>query len=241
MNQIRQLAHITRPFIGSERINEIRGEGDGCALIRKLVSIVFGQHQDVVATLTQRRRAHGQYVEAVIQVFAETAGRNFCFQITVSRCHDAHIDFNRTRGTDRVHGFFLQYPQQLDLHVQREIADLIQEQGAAMGQFKASDTIRQSASEGTFAVAEQLTFHQFFGYGGAIQRHKISLSARRLIMQSLSDELLARTRFAIHENGCGRIRDRFDQLADLAHRRAIANDGIRLSHGRGSVLGRSRW
>ena len=49
-------------------------------------------------------------------------------------------------------------------------------------------------------------------------------------MQRLSDQLFAGTGLTIDQNSGGRIRDRVDQLADRAHRLAIANDGIRLSH-----------
>jgi len=57
-------------------------------------------------------------------------------------------------------------------------------------------------------------------------------------MQCLSDKLFARARFAADQHRRGGICDGIDQLAYLAHRRAVANDGIRLSH-QISVLGGS--
>jgi hypothetical protein len=44
---------------------------------------------------------------------------------------DTDVDAYLELLADRAHGFFLDHPQQLDLHVQRQIGDLIEEQGAA--------------------------------------------------------------------------------------------------------------
>ena len=79
-------------------------------------------------------------------------------------------------------------------------------------------------------MTKQLAFHQFFGNRRTIERHKIGISTRRLIMQCLRDQLLAGAGFAIDHHRRRRIRDRLDQLTDLAHRLAVANDGILLAH-----------
>jgi hypothetical protein len=46
----------------------------------------------------------------------------------------------------------------------------------------------------------------------------------------LRHQFFTGARLAHDEYRCGGIRDRIDQLADLSHRRAVANDGIRLAH-----------
>jgi hypothetical protein len=61
-------------------------------------------------------------------------------------------------AANRVDRAFLQHAQQLDLHVQRHVANFIQEDGAAMGQLKATNAVSHSACESALAVAKQFAF-----------------------------------------------------------------------------------
>ena len=54
----------------------------------------------------------------------------------------------------------LQHAQQLGLHVQREVADLVDEQRAALGRFEPAHPAGDGAREGPLHVAEQLAFDQ---------------------------------------------------------------------------------
>ena len=96
--------------------------------------------------------------------------------------------------------------------------------------WQGTQAISQRARERTLTMAKQLAFHQFFGNRRAIERHKIGVSTRRLIMQCLRDQLLAGAGFAVDHDRRRRICDGLDQLADLAHRLAVANNGTRLAH-----------
>ena len=53
-------------------------------------------------------------------------------QIAVRRHHNAHIHRDRLAAADALHLALLQHAQQLGLHRQRHIADLIEKQRAAM-------------------------------------------------------------------------------------------------------------
>ena len=99
-----------------------------------------------------------QHIEPVIQIFSEPPGFNFGFQIAVRRCHYPHIHFHRFQSPDRVDRALLQNTQQLDLHVQRQITDLVQENGAAVGQFKAPNAVGHGTREGALAMTKQFTF-----------------------------------------------------------------------------------
>jgi hypothetical protein len=72
--------------------------------------------------------------------------------------NDTYIDMDLSGSTNGVDGALLQHAQQFDLHVQRHVANFIQENGAAMGQFKASNSVCHSTREGTFAVSKKFTF-----------------------------------------------------------------------------------
>jgi hypothetical protein len=79
-------------------------------------------------------------------------------------------------------------------------------------------------------MPEQLAFHEFFGDGSAIQRNEVRFGTRRLKVQRLRDQLFAGAGLTMDQHRRCRVRYRLDQLAYLSHRRAVANDGIRLSH-----------
>ncbi|MCY1448177.1 hypothetical protein D9M71_648310 [compost metagenome] len=54
-------------------------------------------------------------------------------QVDVGRRHQTNVDRNRRARAQAHHFPLLQHPQQLDLHRERQVADLVEEQGAAVG------------------------------------------------------------------------------------------------------------
>ena len=112
---------------------------------------------------SRKRRHHdGEHVQAVIKVFAEVAFARHHRQVAVGGGDDAHIDLDRALGADRIDFAFLQRAQQLDLHVQAQFADLVQEQGAAIGFLEFAQMLVGGAGEGAFLMAEQDGFDQVF-------------------------------------------------------------------------------
>ena len=75
-------------------------------------------------------------------------------------------------AADALEAAFLQYPQQLDLHLQRHVADFVQEQRAAFGKLEAAHAGGQRAGEGAFLMAEQFAFQEVGGNRAAIHRHE---------------------------------------------------------------------
>ena len=85
-------------------------------------------------------------------------------------------------AADALETALLQHAQQLDLHLQRHVADLVQEQRAAFGKLEAADAGRQCAGKCAFFMAEQLAFQKIRGNGAAIHRHeRMSRPARQLV------------------------------------------------------------
>ena len=93
-------------------------------------------------------------------------------QVAVRCTEDAHVDRNLPLGADRTHRLFLDDSQQLDLHVQGKLGDLVQEQRAALGGLKQPVLVCSGAREAALAMSEELAFHQFRRNGPAVDRHK---------------------------------------------------------------------
>jgi hypothetical protein len=64
---------------------------------------------------------------------------------------------------------FLQYSEQFGLQLRRNVADLVKEEGALVGQLEPAKFLRNGSSERALFVAEQLAFQQIQWDGSAVQ------------------------------------------------------------------------
>ena len=87
--------------------------------------------RDLLAPLAQRRDVDADHAEAVVQVLAELAFGDALFEVGVGGGDHAHVDALRPRLADRHDLALLEEAQQLRLHVERQVADFVEEQRAA--------------------------------------------------------------------------------------------------------------
>jgi hypothetical protein len=106
---------------------------------------------------------------------------------TVRRRHNTHVSRADSVFTDSPKFTVIKKPEQRDLHVDRQIADLVEEQRAAMGLLRKTQPIGVRRREGAAAVPEQLRFRepawnppQFTGTNGSRLRRLISWSWRAM-------------------------------------------------------------
>ena len=126
-------------------------------LARALLQEVARQQRDVLAPLAQRRQAQADDVEAMEQVLAEralacTRSSRFWWVAAMTRT----LAFDRLVAADAVELAVGQHAQQPRLQVERHVADLVEEQRAAVGLLEAAAAHRLRAGEGAALVAEQL-------------------------------------------------------------------------------------
>ncbi len=74
---------------------------------------------------------------------------------------------DRRSAADALDLVLLEDAEQLGLGFQGELADLVQEQGAPVGQLEAADAPGDGAGEGPFLVAEEFALDEARGEGGA--------------------------------------------------------------------------
>ena len=97
-----------------------------------------GQRRDVARPVAQGRDGDRVGGQPVIQVGAKSAFGDGAGQVDVGGGHQAHIHLADLMVAQAFHLAGLQYPQQLDLRRQRQVAHFIQEQGAAVGALEAA-------------------------------------------------------------------------------------------------------
>ena len=175
-----------------------------------------GQGFDVVTAFAQGRHPQFDHVQPVVQILAKTFGGDFGVEVFVGGAKDAHIDHGFLLPADTANGFFLNCPQQFDLHRQRQISHFVEEQGAAMGRLEQSGFVFDGTAEAAFAMAEKLALHQFRRNRPAIDRDKRLAGAGALLMDQSRDQLLAAAGFAadVHRRlAAGQFVDVFAQAA----------------------------
>ena len=95
---------------------------------------MLGEQDGIAVALGEARDLHDDLGEAVIEILAEAARRDHLVQVLVGGADDARVDRDRLAAADPLDHPLLEEAQQLDLERQRDVADLVEEQGAAMGE-----------------------------------------------------------------------------------------------------------
>ena len=223
LQHIAQFAHIARPGVVGHQPGRTVAEatklfppGPG-----KLGDHTLGQRQNILAPLAQRRNRDPPHIQPIIQILAEPAPLHFARQIQIGRANQPQIHRNLAQAADPEKLPLLQHPQQLPLHLQRHVANLIQKQRAAVAQVHlALLPLGQRAGKRPRLVAEQLGFKQM-----RLQRRTVQVDKRRrrrllAIVNDPGDDLLADAGLAFdqHRNrAVGMVTQRL--LVDFAHRR----------------------
>ena len=81
-------------------------------------------------------------------------------EVAIGRGDEPDVDADRLVAAEALEFLFLQHAQEFRLQLERNVADLVEEQRAAVGQLEAADLLRDRAGERALLVAEQLAFEQ---------------------------------------------------------------------------------
>src|SRR5688572_18806702 len=111
---------------------------------------------------------------------------------------DAHIDRLFARVADLAHLLLLDRAQELHLHLQRQVGDLVEKERAAACCLEETGAIARRTRESAFAVAEELRLHQVLRDRTAVDRNERPVLPRALEVYEPRRELLAAARFTAH-------------------------------------------
>ena len=111
-------------------------------------------------TSSRRLRSGGmwieQHVDAVEEVLAEAARLHVGGEVAVRRGDDAHVDLDVLRVAEAPDVLLLQHAQELHLQVERQLADLVEEERAAVGLLEEAAPVGDGVGERALLVAEEL-------------------------------------------------------------------------------------
>ena len=139
------------------------------------------------------------------------------------RGDDADIHGLALVAAHRLEAALLQDAQQLGLDRDRHVADLVEEERAAIGGSEAPDAVGQRAGESAFDMPKQFAFQQRFRDGRTIDRDEGPLAPWTVEVDGARHDLLAGPTLAVQHHGRARLADFGDLLDHPAERQAAAD------------------
>ena len=198
------------------------------AALGRLFEELAGERRDVLAALAERGQVDLDHGQTVVEVFAKRAFVDHLAEVAVGGGDDAHVDRDHLRPADALNLARLEHAQKLRLKADVELADFVEEQGAAVGHFEAAALAVGGAGERAALVAEQNALDEVGWNRAAILNDERALCALRSAVNRTGDELFAGAGFAPDQDGqvaCGHL---LEDSENLAHADAAANELVEL-------------
>ena len=166
------------------------------------------------------------HIDPEIQIFPKLLLFDQSDQILMGGRYDTDVHIHGPMIPHPFDLFVFQHPQQLDLDGQRDIADFIQKDRAAVRRFKTSLAMPIGPGKSPFDVAEQLAFQKGGIQGGAVELHVRSAFALAPFMDSPGDKLFAGAALAGDDHGRIALGRLFHHLKNLADGGRGADDPV---------------
>src|SRR5690606_17914791 len=132
LDDVLELADVAGPGMPEEALHRAVGHPAHVLLElgAEVAEEVLDQERDVALALAQRRQAHLDHVEPVVEVLAEAALPDLLQQIAVGRRDQPYVDLDGLDAAHPLELLLLDRAEQLHLHVDRDLADLVEEERA---------------------------------------------------------------------------------------------------------------
>ena len=114
---------------------------------------------------------------------------------------DAHIHINARRAAEPFDSAFFVDTQQFDLHIRRQVTNLVKEDGRVVREFEPPDPPCDRIGKGAALAAEQLAFHERRGNRRAVHAHHRPTSAYAQLVNLGGKQLFAGAGGAKQQHG----------------------------------------
>src|SRR5918993_5948627 len=112
------------------------------AFVRKLLKKMCDEQRNVAGPEAQRRKADGNHVETIIEIFSEGAIGHSFFKLAVRRRNDPYIDLHVLIAAHSAEFPLLNDSEKLDLYSRSGVSNLVQQNGPAVGDFEQTGFVR---------------------------------------------------------------------------------------------------
>ncbi len=180
LHYVLQLTDISWPRIGEKLLLYCLTESDGrlpTTLQGHLVGKVRSQKDDVLPSLTKRRKKEDLKGEAIEKILFELSFGNERRQVSVGRPDDPNIHFMGGRGAHPLIGAVLNNAENLLLDLQGNKTNLIEKECSPLRLFEAALAGLIGSGEGSGFIAEEFGFDQRWWKGCAVDGYQALLPA----------------------------------------------------------------
>src|SRR5581483_5474982 len=169
-NEVFEFADVARPVILHEGIHGFIGnEADVFFLPgREATHEIMCEETDIVTAFAQGRHANREYTEAVEEIATELTIGDELVQVAIGGGDESHVHVHGLVAAQPLELLLLENAQELGLEFERNVADFVEEQGAAVGEFEPSEFTGHRAGEGAPLVAKEFAFDKAHGNGAAV-------------------------------------------------------------------------
>ena len=148
----------------------------------------------ILRALPQRRQDQGKNIDAVEQIAAKLVSFDEVFKVAVRGNEHSDVDLDGLVCADALDFAFFEDAEELGLHGDGHVANLIEKEGAAFGLFELADVTRGRARERAFFVSEELRLDELGGDGSAVEGHEGAFAAGRFFVDGARDKFLSGAR-----------------------------------------------
>ena len=156
-------------------------------------------------------------------------------EVAVGGRDDAHVGGPGSRLAEPLELLVLQEAKQLGLDDGRNLADLVEEEGAALRGLHPSRLVPHRAGEGALGMPEHLAREQLFAERGAVHHREGPIPSRAHLVERAGEDALSGAALASQEKGDVVGRGPGDHLGGGAHRGALRLE-VRLRHRVGEAV-----
>src|SRR6267378_1045896 len=224
LDNVLQLAHVAGPRVADEQVHRLGRDAFGRLAESPGEATDEERHElgDLLDALAQRRRTDREDAQPVEEVVAKPAAPHRVLEIAIGGRDDTDVGARGRAGADGLEFPLLQHAEELHLRVERELADLVEENRAAVGDLEASQSAFERARERALQVPEELALHQTRRDRAAVYLDQGPATAGALCVDGARDQLLASARLAGDQHGGVGRRHALDVTHDLEQGRARA-------------------
>src|SRR5436853_3138573 len=160
LHNVAQFTNIAGPCVGLQSFDRLRLEGQRFppVLRAQLRRKVFDQLREVVAAFTQGRQYQRIHVNAVKQVLAEFAVLGESAEVSMGSYDYTYVNCDWLVTANALDFILFENTQELGLHGERHVPDLIEENRSALRLFKLSDMSSGGSCERSFFMSEEFRF-----------------------------------------------------------------------------------
>ncbi len=162
--------------------------------------------------------------QAVVEILAKFAVGDHFGDVPIGCREEPNVDGDGVVRADPHDLSAFDHPQEFDLGGHRQVADLVEKEGAAVGEFESSLASSVRAGESAAFVAEKLAFEDTFRERGTVKGDERFMFSRAVGVERSSDQFFTGPVFAEDQDGGGGGGDEAKPSDHLVHGWGIADN-----------------